>query len=76
VLGCTGTHPPEKRNKIIRDNNLCPFCLLHGADEICYSKIYGAKPAYQAPECKELHINWLHRIMLPHLARQRPTRVV
>jgi hypothetical protein len=39
--------------------------LLHGADEICYSKIYRAKPAYQAPECKELHINWLHRIMLP-----------
>jgi hypothetical protein len=40
VLGCTGVLPPwmckafgvktpEERKKIIRDNNLCPFCQLH-----------------------------------------------
>ncbi len=56
--GCTATHPPWMcrpvgplgqdpwgENKIIGDNNLCPFCLLHGADEICYSKIYWTKLA-------------------------------
>jgi hypothetical protein len=47
---CTGPHPPwlckafgdkapEERSKIIMDNKLCPFCLLHNADEICFSKV-------------------------------------
>jgi hypothetical protein len=49
VAGCTGSHPPwlckafgdkalGERIKIITDNKLCPFCLLHNADEICFSK--------------------------------------
>ncbi len=40
LAGCTGSHPswlckafgdktPEERNKIIVDNKLCLFCLLH-----------------------------------------------
>jgi hypothetical protein len=49
VLGCIGIHPlwmywafgdkaPEERNKIIGDNNMCTFCLLHSVDEICYTQ--------------------------------------
>ncbi len=62
-LGCTDTHPPwmcrvfrdktpVERNKIIGDNHICPFCLLHGADVICYTKTYGIKLTYLFPECK------------------------
>ncbi len=40
VMGCQGTHPPwhckvfgklpaKERERIIEDNRLCPFCLLH-----------------------------------------------
>jgi hypothetical protein len=43
LAGCTGSHPawlytafrgkvPEERSKIIADNKLCPFCLLHNSD--------------------------------------------
>jgi hypothetical protein len=45
VAGFTGSHSPwlcrafgdkapEERSKTIKDNKLCPFCLLHDADEV------------------------------------------
>ncbi len=48
---CTGSHPPwlckafrdktpEERSKIIADNKLCPFYLLHSSEEVCYSRTY------------------------------------
>jgi hypothetical protein len=48
--GCTGSHPPwlcrafgdktpEERKKIIVDNKLCPFCLLHSSDEDKQDKV-------------------------------------
>jgi hypothetical protein len=48
VLGSSGLHPPwrcgafgdkkpEERAKIIEDNKLCTFCLLHDKREVCYS---------------------------------------
>jgi hypothetical protein len=48
LVGCTGSHPPwlskafgdkapKERDKIITDNKLCPFCLLHSLDEMCFS---------------------------------------
>jgi hypothetical protein len=44
VMECQGTHPPwhckvfgklpaKEREKIIKDNRLCPFCLLHDKDK-------------------------------------------
>jgi hypothetical protein len=74
LSGCTGSHPPwlckafgdkalEERSKIIKDNKLCPFCLLHNAEEVCYSKTYKMKPVCTEPECKEQHIKWLHDIL-------------
>jgi hypothetical protein len=42
---------------------LCLFCLLHNAKEVCYLKTYKTKPVCSFPECKELHIKWLHHVM-------------
>jgi hypothetical protein len=38
---------PEERAKIIKDNKLCPFCLLHRHDktEVCQAKANKSKPA-------------------------------
>ncbi len=49
VMGCTGTHPPwlckafgklpaKEREKLIVDNKLCPFCLLHDKSKPCGAK--------------------------------------
>ncbi len=46
IMGCAGTHPPwfcrasgrlpaKEREKLIVDNKLCPFCLLHDKDKPC-----------------------------------------
>jgi hypothetical protein len=67
LTGCTGSHPPwlckafrdktpEERTRIIVDNKLCPFCLLHSSDEMCYSKTNKTKPVCTEPGCKEQHI--------------------
>jgi hypothetical protein len=55
ALNCTSLHPPwrcrafgdkkrEEQARIIEDNKLCPFCLLHDKSEVCYSKVYMTKP--------------------------------
>jgi hypothetical protein len=67
VLNCAGLHPPwrcgafgdkkpEERAKIIEDNKLCPFCLLHEESEVCYSKLYKTKPGCTETGCKGQHI--------------------
>ncbi len=49
VMVCQGTHPPwhckvfgklpaKEREKIIEDNQLCPFCLLHDKAKLCGAK--------------------------------------
>ncbi len=46
VMGCSATHPPwhckvfgklpaKEREKLIKDNRLCPFCPLHDKDKPC-----------------------------------------
>ncbi len=61
VIECTGLHlswlckavgdkTPEERSRIIEDNKLCPFCLLHSAEEMCYLKTYKTKPVCSVPE--------------------------
>jgi hypothetical protein len=85
LAGCTGSNPPwlckafrdkapEERNKIITDNKLCPFCLLHNADEICFFKIIKSKPICKELGCKGQHINWLHKTLKEALARAREGR--
>ncbi len=69
VMGCTATHPPwlckvfgklptGERERLIKDNGLCPFCLLHDRDKPCGAK---QKPvACTASGCKGKHIQKLH----------------
>jgi hypothetical protein len=38
---------------------MCPFCLLRGAEDICYANMLETKPICQRPECKGEHIQWL-----------------
>jgi hypothetical protein len=73
-MGCTGSHPPwlwkafgdkapDERRRIIEDNKLCLFCLLHSVEEVCYSRTYKTKPVCPVPEYKELYIKWPHHVM-------------
>ncbi len=88
LTGCTGFHPswlckafrdktPEERSKIIKDNKLCLFCLLHSSEEVCYSKTYKTKPVCTEPKCKEQHFKWLYDVLkgLPCLKKEQECKV-
>jgi hypothetical protein len=71
VMGCTGAHPPwfckvfgklpaREREKLITDNRLCPFCLLHDKDKPCGAKERSVSVACAAASCKGRHIQKLH----------------
>ncbi len=64
VMGCPVMHPPwlckvfgklpaGEREKLIKDNRLCPFCLLHEKDKPCRAK---QKPGTQ-----------VHMVSIPYL---------
>jgi hypothetical protein len=74
ITGCTGSHPPsgfqvfrdktpDETSRINENNKLCPFCLLYRAEEFCYLRTYKTKPVCPVPDCKELHIEWLHHVL-------------
>jgi hypothetical protein len=74
VMGCTGTHPPwfcrafrklpaKEREKLIVDNKLCPFCLLHDKDKQCGAKQRPASVACTASGCKGRHAQKLHDLL-------------
>jgi hypothetical protein len=85
VMGCPGTHPPwhckvfgklpaKEREKIIKDNRLCPFCLLHDKDKPC-----GAKQklvACTASNCKGRHIQKLHDFLKDVFREESQVHVV
>jgi hypothetical protein len=71
VMGCTGTHPPwlckvfgklpaKEREKLIVDNKLCPFCILHDKDKLCGAKQRTVSVACMASGCKGRHAQKLH----------------
>jgi hypothetical protein len=71
VMGCTGAHPPwlckvfgklpaREREKLITDNKLCPFCLLHDKDKTCGAKQRTVSVACTASGCKGRHAEKLH----------------
>jgi hypothetical protein len=71
VMGCTGAHPPwlcktfgklpaKEREKLIVDNKLCPFCLLHDKDKPCGAKQRPISVACTASGCKGRHAQKLH----------------
>jgi hypothetical protein len=74
MMGCQGTHPPwhckvfgkiraKEREKIIEDNQLCPFCLLHDKAKPCGAKQRPVNPACHVPNCKGKHIQKLHELL-------------
>jgi hypothetical protein len=74
VMGCTGTHPPwfcrsfgklpaKEREKLIVDNKLCPFCLLHDKDKPCGAKQKPASVACTASGCRGRHAQKLHNLL-------------
>ncbi len=58
-------------------NKLCPFCLLHNADEICFSKINKSKPVCEELSCKGQHIKWLHEMLkeIPCKSKEKEGKV-
>ncbi len=74
VMGCTGTHPPwfcrafgklpaKEREKLIVNNKLCPFCLLHDKDKLCGARQKLASVACTAPGCRGRHAQKLHDLL-------------
>ncbi len=74
VMGCTGSHPPwfcrafgklpaRERERLIVDNKLCPFCLLHDKDNPCLAKQKQASVACSASGCKGRHVQKLHEVL-------------
>ncbi len=85
VMGCPATHPPwhckvfgklpaREREKLIKDNRLCPFCLLHEKDKPCEAK---QKPeACTASNCKGRHIQKLHDFLKDVFREENQVHVV
>jgi hypothetical protein len=68
-MGCTAAHPPwlckvfgrlPAGERLIRDNRLCPFCLLHDKDKPCGAKQRLVSVACTASNCKGKHIQKLN----------------
>jgi hypothetical protein len=53
----------KEREKIIEDNQLCPFCLLHDRARSCGAKERLANPACHIPGSKGKHIRKLHELL-------------
>jgi hypothetical protein len=73
-MGCAGTHPPwfcrafgklpaKERERLIVDNKLCPFCLLHDKDKLCGAKQKPASVACTIHGCKGRHAQKLHEVL-------------
>jgi hypothetical protein len=74
VMGCTGSHPPwfcrafgklpaRERERLIVDNKLCPFCLLHDKERPCMAKQKQASVACSISGCKGRHVQKLHEAL-------------
>jgi hypothetical protein len=84
-MECQGTHPPwhckvfgklpaKERERIIRDNRLCPFCLLHDKDKPCGAK---QRPvACSAANCKGRHIQKLYDFLKDVFREESQVHVV
>jgi hypothetical protein len=74
VMGCAGSHPPwfcrafgklpaRERERLIVDNKLCPFCLLHDKENPCMAKQKQASVACSISGCKGRHVQKLHEVL-------------
>jgi hypothetical protein len=87
VMGCTAAHPPwlckvfgklpaGEREKLITDNRLCPFCLLHDKDKPCGAKQRPVPVACTTPGCKGRHIQKLHDFLKDVFREENRVHVV
>jgi hypothetical protein len=87
VMGCTAAHPPwlckvfgrlpaRERESLIKDNRLCPFCLLHDKDKPCGAKQRPVPVACTAPNCKGRHIQKLHDFLKDVFREENQVHVV
>ncbi len=58
-----GKLPAKEREKLIVDNRLCPFCLLHDKDKACGARQKPASIACTASGCKGRHAQKLHEFL-------------
>jgi hypothetical protein len=74
VMGCAGSHPPwfcrafgklpaKERERLIVDNKLCPFCLLHDKEKPCMAKQKQTSVACSISGCKGRHVQKLHEAL-------------
>ncbi len=86
-MGCTAAHPPwlckvfgklpaGEREKLIVDNRLCPFCLLHDKDKPCGAKQRSVSVACVASNCKGRHIQKLHDFLKDVFREENQVHVV
>jgi hypothetical protein len=87
VMGCTAAHPPwlckvfgklpaGEREKLITDNRLCPFCLLHDKDKPCGAKLRPVSVTCAAASCKGRHIQKLHDFLKDVFREENRVHVV
>jgi hypothetical protein len=87
VMGCMAAHPPwlckvfgklpaGEREKLIMDNRLCPFCLLHDKDKPCGAKQRPVSVACAASGCKGRHIQKLHDFLKDVFREENRVHVV
>jgi hypothetical protein len=61
---------------LIKDNRLCPFCLLHDKDKPCGAKQRPVPVACTAPNCKGRHIQKLHDFLKDVFREENQVHVV
>jgi hypothetical protein len=87
VMGCTAAHPPwlckvfgglpaGEREKLITDNRLCPFCLLHDKDRPCGAREKPVPVACMVPRCKGRHVQKLHDFLKDVFREENRVHVV
>ncbi len=71
-----GRLPAGERERLIMDNRLCPFCLLHDKDKPCGAKQRPVRVACTAPSCKGRHIQKLHDFLKDVFREENQVHVV
>ncbi len=77
-LGCKRSYQPQKhemfqvlfpreKEPVVKDSNMCPFCMRHIAGVGCYGKGTETKPACPIPECDGNDTKEFHEIMMRSL---------
>jgi hypothetical protein len=71
-----GKLPAGDREKLITDNRLCPFCLLHDKDKPCGAKQRSASVACTTSGCRGRHIQKLHDFLKDVFQEENRVHVV